>query len=86
VPRTPQRRAAAAALALLPASVTAALHRRFVIGGLYADERWVEHVLAPSFAIESLDRFQSDVHLHTRCVARVHSDGPVAPKSRGEGE
>ena len=70
VPRTLQRRAAGAALARLPASVTSALHRRFVIGGLYADERWVDYVLAPSFAIESLDRFQSDVHLHTRCVAR----------------
>ena len=70
VPRTPQRRAAAAALALLPAPLTSALHRRFVSGGLYADERWVAHVLAPSFAIESLDRFQSDVHLHARCVAR----------------
>ena len=70
VPRTPRRRAAAAALALLPAPLTSALHRRFVIDGLYADERWVAHVLAPSFAIESLDRFQSDVHLHARCVAR----------------
>lgn len=70
VPRTPQRRAAAAALALLPAPLTSALHRRFVSDGLYADERWVAHVLAPSFAIESLDRFQSDVHLHARCVAR----------------
>jgi SAM-dependent methyltransferase len=70
VPRTPQRRAAAAALAVLPAPMTSALHRRFVNGGLYADERWVAHVLAPTLAIESLDRFQSDVHLHTRCVAR----------------
>src|SRR5918993_1430371 len=70
VPRTPQRRAAAVALAALPAPMTSALHRRFVNGGLYADERWVAYVLAPTLAIESLDRFQSDVHLHTRCVAR----------------
>jgi hypothetical protein len=46
------------------------LHRRFVNGGLYADERWVTHVLAPTLAIESLDQFQSDVHLHMRCVTR----------------
>ena len=70
VPRPMKRRAAAAALALLPAPLTPVLHRRFVSGGLYADERWIAQVVAPSLEIESLARFHSDVHLHTRCVAR----------------
>lgn len=69
VPRTPARRIAAAALAVLPAALTGALHRRFVAGGLYGDERWIAGVLDHGFTIESLERFQSDVHLHARCVA-----------------
>ena len=69
VPRTVPRRLAAALLHRLPAALTGLLHTRFVAGGLYGDERWITRVLAP-FRIESLDRFQSDVHLHTRCVAR----------------
>ena len=33
------------------------------------DERWIADVLRGRFTIESLERFQSDVHLHGRCVA-----------------
>jgi SAM-dependent methyltransferase len=69
VPRTLPRRMAAAGLAVLPAGLTGALHRRFVAGGLYGDERWIAGVLDEGFTIESLERFQSDVHLHARCVA-----------------
>jgi hypothetical protein len=54
----------------LPAPLTRALHRRLVIGGLYADERWIESALSSEFVIETLDRFASDVHLHGRVVAR----------------
>jgi SAM-dependent methyltransferase len=70
VTRTAGRRSAAAALQLLPAAVTSALHRRYVVDGLYGDERWIRRVVGDTFAIESLDRFQSDVHLHGRCVVR----------------
>lgn len=69
VPRTLQRRLATAANDVLPASWTSRLHRRLVGDGMYADERWLSSVLDGRFAIESLERFQSDVHLHGRCVA-----------------
>ncbi len=69
-PRTVPRAAAAAALRALPPAMTGALHRRYVGHGLYADERWLQRLLAGGFVIESLDRFQSDVHLHGRCIAR----------------
>ncbi|HJU44845.1 MAG TPA: class I SAM-dependent methyltransferase [Vicinamibacterales bacterium] len=70
VPRTPPRVLAGAALGVLPRMLTRALHRRFVAGGLYGDERWIAATLEPRFEIESLERFQSDVHLHARCLAR----------------
>lgn len=73
VTRTAARRAAAAALDVLPDAVTSALHRRYVANGLYGDERWIRSVVGEAFDLESLDRFQSDVHLHARCVARTSS-------------
>src|SRR5688500_3101158 len=45
VTRTARRRSAAAALQLLPAAVTSALHRRYVANGLYGDERWIRGVV-----------------------------------------
>ena len=42
-------------------------------GGMYGDERWIRQQLRDLFAIETIDRFQSDVHLHGRCVARKAS-------------
>jgi SAM-dependent methyltransferase len=69
VPRTVPRRLASAAVAALPESLTVALHHRLVVGGMYADERWITSMLGDRFAIESLERFRSDVHLHGRCVA-----------------
>jgi SAM-dependent methyltransferase len=70
VPRTMPRRLASAAVAVLPESMTASLHDRLMAGGMYADERWIEEQLAGRFAIESLERFSTDVHLHGRVVAR----------------
>ena len=64
------RRLASAAVAVLPESMTASLHDRLMAGGMYADERWIEEQLAGRFAIESLERFSTDVHLHGRVVAR----------------
>lgn len=69
VPVTLARRVATAAVDRLPPVLTPALHRRLVVGGLYADERWIRTLLAGRLAIESLERFRSDVHLHGRCVA-----------------
>ena len=70
VPRTLQRRVASSAVDLLPETMTAALHHRLMGGGMYADERWIARVLTGRFAIETIERFASDVHLHGRVVAR----------------
>lgn len=69
VPQTLSRRVASVATAMLPAALTSSLHNRLVGGGMYADERWVGAILEGCFRTESLERFQSDVHLHGRCVA-----------------
>jgi len=70
VPQTLQRRLASLALPLAPGGMGDALHRRLMSGGMYGDERWIREVLSESFAIETLEQFRSDVHLHGRCVAR----------------
>jgi ubiquinone/menaquinone biosynthesis C-methylase UbiE len=70
VPKTLQRRLASLALPLAPAGLGRVLHRRLMSGGMYGDERWIREVLTGRFAIESLEQFRSDVHLHGRCVAR----------------
>ena len=70
VPQTWPRRLAGLALPLAPGGLGRALHRRLMSGGMYGDERWIRNVLAGQFAIESLEQFRSDVHLHGRCVAR----------------
>jgi SAM-dependent methyltransferase len=69
VPRTWPRRLASAAVSALPLLLTGALHQRLVGSGMYADERWIREVLGDRFAIESLERVATDVHLHGRCVA-----------------
>ena len=46
------------------------LRGRLLAGGLYADEPWIADVLQPWFAVESLERFVSEAHLHCLCVAR----------------
>jgi SAM-dependent methyltransferase len=46
------------------------LRRRLLAGGLYADEERVRALLDRRFTIESLERMQSEAHLHCLCVAR----------------
>jgi SAM-dependent methyltransferase len=46
------------------------LRDRLMSGGLYADEAHIRELLEPRFAIESLTRERSEVHLHGLCVAR----------------
>jgi SAM-dependent methyltransferase len=74
VPTTALRRLAGLALPLSPGPLGRALHRRLMSGGMYGDARWIRAVLADGFAIESLEQFRSDVHLHGRCVARKVSE------------
>jgi SAM-dependent methyltransferase len=69
IARTPQRQLATVGIRLLPGVLTAALHRRLVGAGTYGDERWITELLRHRFEIEELSRFESDVHLHGRCVA-----------------
>jgi len=70
MPMTVPRRVATAVLPLVPGAVGDALHHRLMVGGMYGDERWIRQQLRGLFAIETIDRFQSDVHLHGRCVGR----------------
>jgi SAM-dependent methyltransferase len=71
VPRTFSRRAAELLLPMMPGALRTRIRRRLLSGGLYVDESYIQEVLqAAGFAIESLERHQSDVHLHCLCVAR----------------
>lgn len=70
VPKTLPRSLASLVLPIAPGALGQALHRRLMAGGMYGDERWIRGVLDEQFAIESLEQFRSDVHLHGRCVAR----------------
>ena len=81
VPRTPPRRIATALLALAPGAIGESLHRRLMVDGMYGDERWIRSTLDGLFVIESLDRFQSDVHVHGRCVARLREDAKAGHDS-----
>lgn len=74
VPVTLPRRVATAVLPFAPGPLGAALHHRLMAGGMYGDQRWIREQLRGLFTIETLDRFQSDVHLHGRCVGRLRDD------------
>jgi SAM-dependent methyltransferase len=72
VHRTLKRRAAELVLPMSSGSLRRALRARLMRDGLYADEERLHEVLeAAGFVVESLEPYQSDVHLHTMAVARV---------------
>jgi SAM-dependent methyltransferase len=70
IPRTIRRRLGRAVSRLPPLAGHRGLRDRLLSGGLYADERRIDDLLAGGFAIERLERFDSEAHLHCRCVAR----------------
>jgi len=74
VPRTLKRRIGEWLLrwaAVAPPAVRRVLRARLMGDGLYADEERVRDVLAAAdLAVESLEPFESDVHLHVLAVAR----------------
>ena len=70
VPQTVSRRLGALVGAHLPGPLNRAVRERLLAGGLYADEASIHDLLAGAFAIESLERMQSEAHLHCLCVAR----------------
>ena len=77
VPKTAARRIASAVLPAVPGDAGRRLHERLMAGGMYGDARWIRRQLDGLFTIESLEQYQSDVHLHGRCVAQI-----VAPSGR----
>ncbi len=74
VPRTLKRRVGGWVLPVArraPAPIRRALRARLMSDGLYADEERVRDVLgAAGLAVESLQPFESDVHLHVLAVGR----------------
>jgi SAM-dependent methyltransferase len=70
VPRTISRRVGEWLAPLAPGPVEHRIRARLLAGGLYADERRVRELLDGVFEEESIERFQSEAHLHCRCVAR----------------
>jgi SAM-dependent methyltransferase len=70
IPLTMRRRLGLAMQRVAPRPFQQRLRRRLAANGMYADERQIEELLRPSFAIETLWRFESEAHLHCWCVAR----------------
>lgn len=70
VPRTPGRRLGARIEPVSPEPLRGWIRERLLARGLYADERRVRDVLGRVFDVESLERFESEAHLHCLCVAR----------------
>ena len=85
VPRTIKRRVGEWLLGPASAASTAlrrSLRSRLMSEGLYADEERVRDVLAAvDLAVESIEPFESDVHLHVLAVARK----PTTPAFVKEG-
>lgn len=70
VPKTLPRLAAGWIADASPAPVQRAIRRRLMSGGSYADEMSVRELLSRAFAVESIEPFTSEAHLHCRVVAR----------------
>ena len=70
VPRTLARRVGSVLGPRLSGPLKRAWRQRELAGGLYADEVRVRELLAPAFTLESLERRESEAHLHCLCVAR----------------
>lgn len=71
VPRTIKRRIAEALLPVSAGGARRALRTRLMRDGLYADEERLRDVLTTAgFVVESIEPYESDVHLHSMTVAR----------------
>jgi SAM-dependent methyltransferase len=71
VPTTLKRRVGTRLLPFAAGWLRAALRRQLMRDGLYADEERVRDVLNRSgFVVESVEPYESDVHLHLLTVAR----------------
>ncbi len=70
IQRTWRRQLGRAAEKMLPPPFKSLMHERLLSHGRYADEGYIRKLLEPAFAIESIERFVSEAHLHCLCVAR----------------
>jgi len=71
VPKTMKRRIGAALLPLAAGPLRRTLRGQLMRDGLYADEERLRDVLdRTGFVVESLEPYESDVHLHLLTVAR----------------
>lgn len=70
IPLTLKRRVGRFVAAHGPAAVTAAVRPHILAGGMYADEQHIMELTRGLFDVEELGRFESEAHLHCRCVAR----------------
>jgi SAM-dependent methyltransferase len=71
VPRTVKRRIGAGLLPVAGGWLRRSLRNQLMRDGLYADEERLRDVLGRSgFVVESLEPYESDVHLHLLTVAR----------------
>ncbi|MGH9142107.1 MAG: class I SAM-dependent methyltransferase [Vicinamibacterales bacterium] len=69
IPRTVGRRVGEWLAPVAPAGAGRRLRARLLAGGLYADERRVRELLVGAFDVVSIERFESEAHLHCLCVA-----------------
>jgi SAM-dependent methyltransferase len=73
IPRTAGRTLGRLALPFTIGPIRRSIHARLQSSGMYADECRIRELLAGAFEIESLDRGESEAHLHCLCVARKSS-------------
>src|SRR5262249_12311795 len=73
IPRTLRRFVGERLAPMAARRIGARLRERLLAGGMYADESRVRSLLEATFDVESLDRFESEAHLHCLCVAGKRS-------------
>jgi SAM-dependent methyltransferase len=69
IPKTTGRTIGKALLKASPPPLARWLRAKLAAHGRYADEAWIAERLERRLSIESLERFESEAHLHCLCVA-----------------
>ena len=70
IPRTLSRTLGTALVPFAPGRARRWLRAKLTAGGQYADEALIVDALGPFFRVETMDRQESEAHLHCLCVAR----------------
>jgi SAM-dependent methyltransferase len=71
IPKTLRRRLATLTAPIAPGAAGRALRSRLLSHGMYADEAFIRELAAGRFAVEHMERFTSEAHLHVRAVLRT---------------